>query len=324
MRFSVIIPAYNAADTLAACLNSVNGSGAEVIVIDDGSSDGSLSVVSGYPDVKLIRQENKGVSAARNVGIAAASGEYLLFVDADDTVFPDAISRLDATLANQTPDIVVMRSLCGMEERYRWLGRLPEGRFMTREDIGRSGYIRGSVCGCAFKRRFLIENGLLFDERLSNAEDTVFFAMATSAGGKVVFHDIAFYSINARPDSASRNGDASLVGRLGMALDAAARGVNDPLIRTRTCLSLIHNITDTAIRSGMSVDDVRAQAPIDSVFPLETDGLGRARYIVSLIRCSYPLFYRLKQVKMLLRKSEGSFCVSFSCWYRYFRLMPHT
>ena len=308
MRFSVIIPAYNSAEFLGRCVGSMPASSEDmqIIIVNDGSTDNTPEVLSALrekdPGIEVISQENKGVSAARNAGSAAANGDYVLFVDADDEVFPGAIARVEAALAGQAPDIVVMRSLCGSEERYRWLGRLPEGECLTKEDIGRDGYIRGSVCGCAFRRQYLMEHGLLFDEKLSNAEDTVFFARALSAGGKIVFRDIAFYSIDARPDSASRGADNSLVKKLGMALDAAARGVDDPLIRTRTCLCLIHNITDTGIRVGMSAAEVKALAPIDSVFPLATEGLGRTRHLVSLIRCSYPLFYRLKHLKMLLRK----------------------
>lgn len=302
MSFSVIIPAFDAAGTLAACLDSVVGSGAEIVVVDDGSVDGTLSVVSGYPDVIAVRQENRGVSAARNAGMARASGDYLVFVDADDTVFPGALERLFAALDGQDPDIVVMRSLCGREERYSWQGRFREGEYLTKKEIGEVGYVRGSVCGCCFKRSYLTENGLLFDERLTNAEDTVFFAKALSAGGRVVFRDIAFYSIDPRPDSASRNRDASLVGRLGRALDVAAREIDDPVLRTRTCLSIIHGITDAGIRTGLSPAEVKAQASIDAVFPLRTAGLARTRIVTGLVRYCYPLFYRLKQARMLLRK----------------------
>lgn len=302
MNLSVIIPAYNAAASLAGCLDSVTGHGAEVIVVDDGSEDGTADVVSGYPGVVLVRQENRGVSAARNAGMAVASGDYLVFADDDDSVFPQALDRLRAALGSLDADIVVMRSICGQEERYPWLGRFREGEYLTKTEIARSGYVRGSVCGCAFRRSYLEENGLRFDERLSNGEDTVFFARALSAGGRVVFQDIRFYSIDPRPGSASRNRDASLVGRLGLALDAAAREIEDPLVRARTCLSIIHGMTDVGIRAGLSPAEVKARAAIGSVFPLETEGLGRDRLVAALIRGCYPLFFRLKQVRMLLGK----------------------
>ena len=106
MSLSVIIPAYNAAASLAGCLDSVSGFGAEVVVVDDGSEDGTVDVVSGYPGTVLVRQENRGVSAARNAGMAVASGDFLVFVDADDTVFPQALDRLGAVLGSLSSYLV--------------------------------------------------------------------------------------------------------------------------------------------------------------------------------------------------------------------------
>lgn len=302
MRLTVIIPAYNAAGTLACCLDSVTGSGAEVIVVDDGSRDGTAGIVQERPDVTLVRQENRGVSSARNAGLAVASGDFIVFVDADDTVFPHGMERLEQALERYDTDILVMRSLCGEEERYPWIGRFPDGECQTRQEIGRDGYVRGSVCGCAFRRSYLVEHDLRFDEGLTNGEDTVFFAKALSAGGRVVFRDIAFYSVDARPGSASRNRDTDLVRRLGLALNAAADGISDPVLRSRTCLSIIHGITDAGIRTELSPSQVKAQASIGSVFPLETEGLGRDRLVAAMIRHAYPMFFRLKQARMQLRK----------------------
>ena len=87
-RFSIIIPAYNAAATLARALDSVlmqTWPAHEIIVVDDGSSDATAAVVASYGDkVRYLYQHNAGVSAARNVGAKAASGDWLAFLDADD------------------------------------------------------------------------------------------------------------------------------------------------------------------------------------------------------------------------------------------------
>lgn len=87
-RFSVIIPAYNAATTLARAVDSVleqTWPAHEIIVVDDGSSDATAAVVATYGDkVRYLYQHNAGVSAARNAGAKAASGDWLAFLDADD------------------------------------------------------------------------------------------------------------------------------------------------------------------------------------------------------------------------------------------------
>jgi len=94
-RFSVIIPAYNSAVTLARAIESVRVQtwpAHEIIVVDDGSKDDTASVAESFGNaVKLIRQLNSGVAAARNAGASAATGDWLAFLDADDWVDPDRI-----------------------------------------------------------------------------------------------------------------------------------------------------------------------------------------------------------------------------------------
>src|SRR3954454_6645905 len=101
---TVIIPAFNAARTLAATLNSVRNQthGAlEILVIDDGSTDATPEITRCVartdPRLRLIRQPNKGVAAARNAGLAEAQGAYVAFIDADDLWHPRKIElQLDA------------------------------------------------------------------------------------------------------------------------------------------------------------------------------------------------------------------------------------
>lgn len=101
LRLSVIVPAWNAEATLATAVESILGDTslpAEVIVVDDGSSDGTLAVAHRLADadsrVVVISGPNGGVSAARNLGLEAARGEWLAFVDADDRVLPGGFAAL--------------------------------------------------------------------------------------------------------------------------------------------------------------------------------------------------------------------------------------
>jgi len=98
-RFSVIIPAYNAAATLARAVDSVLAQSYpahEIIVIDDGSTDETPEVAARYcTKLRYIRQANAGVSSARNHGAQAATGDWLAFLDADDWYYPDRL-RLHA------------------------------------------------------------------------------------------------------------------------------------------------------------------------------------------------------------------------------------
>ncbi|OJZ17455.1 MAG: glycosyl transferase [Thiobacillus sp. 65-29] len=104
-RFSVVIPAFNAAATLAHAIESVRAQSwpaHEIIVVDDGSTDATAEVARRFADVRLIRQANSGVSVARNAGAAAASGDWLAFLDADDSFAPDRL-RLHAEWIAEDP-----------------------------------------------------------------------------------------------------------------------------------------------------------------------------------------------------------------------------
>ena len=94
-RFSVIIPAYNAEAFIARAIDSVLAQtwpAHEILVVDDGSADSTARIVAGYGEgVRYLRQENAGVSAARNAGARAATGDWLAFLDADDWYYPDRL-----------------------------------------------------------------------------------------------------------------------------------------------------------------------------------------------------------------------------------------
>ena len=90
---SIIIPAYNCEPYINECLNSIldyNPKGVEIVVVDDGSTDGTKSILSGYENIydnlKILYCSHKGSSAARNIGLDNCSGEFVAFLDCDDTI----------------------------------------------------------------------------------------------------------------------------------------------------------------------------------------------------------------------------------------------
>lgn len=117
---SIIIPMYNAGKYIERCLQSIvtqsvstppkTDSAVEVIVVDDGSADSSADVVRGmadeYPAIRLIRQSNQGVSAARNAGVRLSAGKYIFFMDADDFLFSGVLQPLLRIIATGEYDVL--------------------------------------------------------------------------------------------------------------------------------------------------------------------------------------------------------------------------
>ena len=187
---SVVIPLYNKAQsfpyTLCSVLNQTYND-FEVVVVDDGSTDGSADCVKQYEDsrIRLIRQENKGVSSARNTGIREAKGEYVCFLDADDAWAPDYLSTLVALISDY-PDKGLY--CLGFKERYK----TDEEEMICQRNTYR-GVVEnpwktnyriwtGSVSA---KRARILKVGL-FDERMNYGEDLDMWWRLILDGGLVI------------------------------------------------------------------------------------------------------------------------------------------
>ena len=172
---SVIIPVYNARPWIRQALESVFAQTyrpLEVIVVDDGSSDGSLDIPASFPGVICLSQENKGPAAARNKGLALARGLFFAFLDADDLWLPDKLTRqigFHLEHAQQGGSLVHMRQFLSQG------ATLPP---WVRPDVGRhdeAGYIPSALV----VHRKAFEKVGLFDESLKTAEDADWFCRAS-------------------------------------------------------------------------------------------------------------------------------------------------
>lgn len=104
---TIIIPCFNHQEFLSDAIESALSQTVtcEIIFIDDGSTDHSLEIAAKYP-IKIVRQVNKGLSSARNTGIMNATGDYILPLDADDIILPDAVEILEKTIKKTNADVV--------------------------------------------------------------------------------------------------------------------------------------------------------------------------------------------------------------------------
>lgn len=115
-RISVIIPVFNRERCVACAVRSVldqEFSDFELIVVDDGSTDDTPRVLSAFPQIRVIRTENRGVSAARNLGVSHAKGDLIAFLDSDDLWLPQKL-RVQADFMEKTPNCLI----CQTEETW--------------------------------------------------------------------------------------------------------------------------------------------------------------------------------------------------------------
>lgn len=169
-KFSVIIPVYNTREYLDKCLLSVFNqtfSDYEVIVVNDGSSDGSEKIIDKYlkkySNLKYFFKENGGLSSARNYGVSKACGEYILFLDSDDYYEPDLLLKLNGSI----DDCDIIRF--GVQDIYDNGSITKHNEPGFDKNSGLNGFEKickyhyvEIACAYCYKRKFWIENGYKF------------------------------------------------------------------------------------------------------------------------------------------------------------------
>jgi glycosyltransferase involved in cell wall biosynthesis len=175
-RVSIIIPLFNLGAFVAEAIDSALGQtlppeAFEVIVIDDGSTDGGGEVARGYGSrIRYVRQENRGVSSARNSGIATAHGQFLTFLDADDRMLPEKLAaQLDAFATRPEAGVVY----CGCYYIDEQGARLPQHGWSRQEGSVYRDLVLGNLVHPhqPLVRRGVIEATGSFDDALSPAAD---------------------------------------------------------------------------------------------------------------------------------------------------------
>ena len=225
MVLSVLIPVYNVSAWINHCLDSIVNQHiaphcCEIIVVNDGSTDNSEEIVRKYaalyPNIMLYTQSNKGLSAARNKALEHASGDYILFVDSDDWLFPGSLLKLMNKATELKSDIISF----GAYSVY------PDGKEnLFTEDIY-SGLVNVSgieylntlnLCGCAcrmlFKRSFLSQNNIRMKEGIY-CEDELFLPVAFILAGTVSVVDLKVYAYRRHSDSITTNKNRAHLTRL--------------------------------------------------------------------------------------------------------------
>lgn len=186
---SVIIPTYNRAHLIGAAIESALGPGVEVIVVDDGSTDGTLALLEQY-DVQVIRSPGREKHhRARNRGLDAARGEFVKFLDSDDLLEPGSLAA-EVRLARETgADMVVSGWVDLLADGTRRIGRAPR---LDRpiEDVLLAGEAVPTTAAL-YRRTYLKD--FRWDPAVKKMDDWWFFVRTALGGGKLVSRDGSSY-----------------------------------------------------------------------------------------------------------------------------------
>lgn len=212
-KVSVVVPVYNMQDYLNTCIKAIvhqTYTDLEIILVNDGSNDESdticLTWASKDKRIKYIASENGGVSNARNLGIKNATGEYVVFIDADDIVARNYIETLLACVHIEQADMVLTNCISFCE------CQIPKFVMSEEKKIFDSEFptllftiTNGLIGGKLFKLQLINEHGLLFNRDYAVSEDLIFCLEYLKYANKVVFNSSLLYGYLQRNSSAAHN-----------------------------------------------------------------------------------------------------------------------
>lgn len=204
LKLSIIVPVYNVEKYLERCVNSllhqdIDKSEYEIILVNDGSTDSSYEkaekLKEGNANIVLFTQENKGQSAARNVGMELAKGKYIMFVDSDDLLEPDVFGTLITTSEHNNLQICYYSTIFEYED-----GRVrneQQSLFETNVNYDGNylllnGFNPSSVWQCVYKNEFLRKSKVSFFEGIIH-EDVDFSFRLIPLAKRVMFTNILVY-----------------------------------------------------------------------------------------------------------------------------------
>lgn len=209
MKYSVIIPIYNAEDTLKLCIDSIRRSGLdnyEIVLVNDGSTDQTAAICESLryncSQIEYIFQENSGVSVARNNGIRHAKGEYILFCDADDYLENNCFSGIDDVLSGKI-DLLIYgmsfdyynKGICYRKDKMIYPYKEVQTVKKWSDDIDKMYLynVLSSSCNKIYKKDIIVENELYFDEKMILLEDLIFSVTYLAYCNDIYFWDCIAY-----------------------------------------------------------------------------------------------------------------------------------
>lgn len=267
LLFSFVIPAYNAASTLNSCVESIcsgnSNSKYEVLVVENGSSDNTTdqaeSLRENYPEIIRVFHSEKGVSRARNLGIREARGKYIIFIDADDQMLPDAMTIMvkdseknyDLTLygyhkgnelISLTNNKQVFSELIQIEKARVWMLSKPTLRMTTWAKM--------------YKRETILKMESYFDVDMAFSEDSDFLIRFTKECKTICISNESIYQYILSPTSTMRSYNPKRIEAYIKAMEKTAdyEGKESLLIRLALQKYILQHLNIVLVRNVFSKD----------------------------------------------------------------------
>ena len=208
-KFSIIIPAYNAERYIKQCLDSIlqnskeSLSKTEIIVINDGSTDNTLKILESYnqhKNIKIHTTKNQGVSAARNFGISLAKGEWVTFIDADDTVNSN-FSKVVSLVENSRSSFIIFSN---------YDIETTDKKILTTQTLQSSMYLSGPWSK-VYNRQFLVKHKILFEKDILMGEDMLFNLEVIQNSYAIESYKMGFYNYRQNNNSATRHFNQKII-----------------------------------------------------------------------------------------------------------------
>ncbi len=221
MKLSYIIPVYNVEKYINECIDSILGQsfdGYEIILVDDASPDNCPRICDEYAEkypeiIRVIHKSNAGPAAARNDGLKIATGDYVWFFDSDDILTGDCVNEIYETAFKNNVDILQLSFMSfydGKNDSYKTESVFEYGKVIRHKEltkyVARSNTERSVIFAWRniYRRAFLNNSNVLFDQSLKMLEDPAFNTLAFLKAESFAAADIPIYAYRIRKDSLQR------------------------------------------------------------------------------------------------------------------------
>lgn len=206
-KISIIIPVYNGENHIEKCINKLlrqNLTNLEIIIINDGSKDKTKQILEKYSNEKVIsviNKENTGVSDTRNIGIRKSTGEYIMFLDSDDSLCDGAIDIINSKIKKISYDMLLFGfnvSGCGNRKNdtdilTQLMKTKIDKKVIMEHILKNKNNIYGYAWRAVYRKSVLVKNDIKFVEKLKISEDYLFLISSVNVADKICVIDKELY-----------------------------------------------------------------------------------------------------------------------------------